>query len=115
MAMYGKDKNYAGRILARAAGLTGSFRIWLFSIIILLLVFFGIGSAQGFTDANLFFVLTLIRISSFMYLFLTLAYLFMLFFVPRMMIKRILSLLGFLVILPVYLGESYLMAWLEGL
>jgi hypothetical protein len=50
-----------------------------------------------------------------MYLFLTLAYLFMLFFVPRTMIKRILSLLGFLVILPVYLGESYLMAWLEGL
>ncbi len=113
--MNGKEKSNMERIISGAVGLAGSFRIWLFSIIVLLLIFFGIGSAQGFTDANLFFVLALIRISSFVYLFLTIAYLFLLFLIPHTMGKRMRSLLGFLVILPVYLGESYLMAWLEGI
>ncbi len=115
MAMNGKEKGQTGRILEGAVGLAGSFRIWLFSIILLLLIFFGIGSAQGFTDASLFFVLALIRISSFMYLFLTLLYLFLIFFIPHSMGKRIRSILGFFLVLPVYLGESYLMAWLEGI
>lgn len=77
-------------------------------------MFFGIGSAQELTDENLFFLLYLVRLSAFSYLLLTLMFQFLIRYTARPVAERIRSVAGFLLVLPVYLGESFLTAWLEG-
>lgn len=96
--------------------LIDSFRIWLFHMILILLFFFVAGSIQELSDDNLFLLLECIRIAAYFYIVFTLIYQSMLFFVrPRRFFSRIRSLFGLLIVLLIYVGESYLLAWLGGI
>jgi len=95
--------------------LTGSLRIWLFHMILLLLIFFWIGSVQGFTDGNLEMLLAFIRYASFFYIAMTSCYLVLhITCTPRNIFSIIRSVFGIVFIGAVYLAESYLVVWLKG-
>lgn len=91
-----------------------TMQAWLFQLVILLLVFYIAGSVQQFTDNSLLLLLTLLNVSSFAYLFITIPYQILLFWQDHQLLQRIRSFLGCIVVLALYLSESFLSAWLNG-